>query len=135
MLYYVGINLYLRKGLEMEKSYNEAKKILKKYKQEEIIELIDNSDVEKRNKLINQVLKIDFDELKELYEKTFEDLYVDLEELHPIAGVNPDKLTIEELENYEKIGTEIIKNNKFAVATMAGGQGTRLRTSKSKRHI
>lgn len=131
MLYYVGINLYLRKGLEMEKSYNEAKKILKKYKQEEIIELIDNSDVEKRNKLINQVLKIDFDELKELYDKTFEDLYVDLEELHPISGVNPDKLTIEELENYEKIGTEIIKNNKFAVATMAGGQGTRLRTSKS----
>lgn len=114
---------------------NKAKEILKKYKQEHIIELIDKSDVIVKNKLINQVLNIDFEEIKELYDKTFEDLYVDLEELQPIVGVNPDRLTMEELENYEKIGTDIIKNNKFAVATMAGGQGTRLRTSKCKGYI
>lgn len=110
---------------------NKTIEILKEYKQEHIIELINKSDIETKNKIINQVLNIDFEELKELYDKTFEDLYVDLEEMHPIAGVNPDRLTDKELENYEKIGTDIIKNNKFAVATMAGGQGTRLRTSKS----
>lgn len=108
-----------------------AKEILKEYKQEHIIELIDRLDIETKNKIINQVINIDFEELKELYDKTFESLYVDLEELLPIAGVNPERLTSEVLENYIKVGTDIIKNNKFAVATMAGGQGTRLRTSKS----
>ena len=64
---------------------NKAKEILKKYKQDHIIELINKSNVNTKNKLINQVLNIDFEELKELYDKTFEDLYVDLEELHPIV--------------------------------------------------
>ncbi len=114
----------------MEKNYNKAIEILKKYHQEHIIEYIDKADTELKNELIKQVLEIDFDELKELYEKTFEELYVDLEELSPISGVNPDKLSKKELEDYEKIGASIIKNNKFAVATMAGGQGTRLRISK-----
>jgi len=108
-----------------------AKEILKEYKQEHIIKIIDKSDIETKNKIINQVINIDFEELKELYDKTFESLYVDLEELLPIAGVNPERLTNEVLENYIKVGTDIIKSNKFAVATMAGGQGTRLRTSKS----
>jgi len=109
---------------------DKAKKILKEYKQEHIIKVIDKSDEIRKNKLINQVLNIDFEELKELYEKTFENIYVDLEELHPITGVNPDRLSNEELESYKKVGIDIIKSNKFAVATMAGGQGTRLRSSK-----
>jgi len=114
---------------------NKAKEILKQYKQEHIIEVINKSNMIIKDKLINQVLNIDFEELKELYEKTFENIYVDLEELQPIAGVNPDKLTKKELDNYEKIGSDIIRNNKFAVATMAGGQGTRLRTSNCKRYF
>ena len=115
--------------------YNKAVEILKKYKQEHIIKFIDESSKATREKLINQVLNIDFDELKELYEKVFEDLYVDLEELKPITGINPEKLSKKEIKNYENIGTQIIKDNKFAVATMAGGQGTRLRTFKGKRNI
>ncbi len=112
-------------------NYNKAKNILKEYKQDKIIEYMENANLEEKAKISNQVLRIDFEELKELYEKTFEDIYVDLEELHPISGINPDRLSKEELEKYEKIGAEILKSNKFAVATMAGGQGTRLRTSKS----
>lgn len=114
----------------MENKYNKAKDILKRYKQEHILKYLDNLDEERKKRLISQILKIDFEELKELYEKTFDNLYVDLEELEPISGVNPDRLSKEELEKYEKIGTEIIKNNKFAVCTMAGGQGTRLRISR-----
>ena len=100
-------------------NYNKVIEILKKYNQEHIIKLIDKSNPENKSKLINQVLNIDFEELKELYEKTFEELYIDLEELHPITGVKPEKLSKEELDSYQKVGEELIKKNKFAVATMA----------------
>ena len=107
--------------------YDKAKKILNKYNQKHIIKFLKSPDGNINIELVKQVLSIDFEELKDLYNKTFESLYVDLEELQPIAGVNPNKLSVEELEKYENTGIEIIKNNKFAVATMAGGQGTRLR--------
>ena len=119
----------------MKNKYEKAIEILEKYKQQHVIKFIENTSIEIKNELINQVLRINFEELKDLYQKTFEEIYVDLEELHPIAGVNPDRLKRDELENYEKIGTDIIRGNKLAVATMAGGQGTRLRTSKCKRDI
>lgn len=108
-------------------NYEKAKSLLKKYNQQQIIAIADKMSEEKKEMLAEQVLKIDFEELKELYNKTFEDLYVDLEELQPIAGINPNKISKEKLKEYEAVGEELIKNNKFAVATMAGGQGTRLR--------
>ena len=86
-------------------------------------------DEDKKQKLANQVLQIDFEEIEQLYKKTFEDLYVDLEELQPITAVNPNKLSGQEIKHLQNKGAEIIKNNKFAIATMAGGQGTRLRSS------
>lgn len=71
-------------------NYENAKKILEKYNQQQIISIADKMPQEKQEMLAEQVLKIDFEELKELYEKTFEDIYVDLEQLEPIRGVNPD---------------------------------------------
>ena len=110
----------------MDSNYDKAVEILKKYNQQHIIPFIYKSNFETREKLINQILRIDFEELKFLYEKTFDSLYVDLEELNPVTGINPCKLKEEELKRYIEIGTNIIKSGKFAVATMAGGQGTRL---------
>lgn len=107
-------------------NYEKAKEILKKYNQEHVIKQINRLSGEKREALINEILSIDFEELKELYNKTFEPLYVDLEEIQPIKAINPKKIKTEELSEYEKKGTEIIKANKFATITMAGGQGTRL---------
>lgn len=112
--------------------YEKTKEILKKYNQNHVIRFLEGSNDEIKNKLEEQILKIDFEELKELYDKSFEDIYVDLEELHPIVGLNPNKLLQEKLNEIESIGIEIIKNNKFAVSTMAGGQGTRLEHSGPK---
>ena len=116
----------------MVNNYQEVKEILKKYKQNHVLRFLEGANDEIKNKLIEQILKIDFEELKELYEKTFEEIYVDLEEMQPIAGINPDRLPGKKLRELEDIGIEIIKNNKFALATMAGGQGTRLGHCKPK---
>lgn len=107
----------------MGDKYNDAKEILRKYNQKHVIPFLNFPDGKINDNIVDQVLKIDFEELKELYNKTFEDLYVDLEQLQPIAGVNPDRLTNEELQKYEEVGANIIKNNKFAVGTMAGRTG------------
>ena len=104
----------------MGDKYNDAKEILRKYNQKHVITFLNFPDGKINDNIVDQVLKIDFEELKELYNKTFEDLYVDLEQLQPIAGVNPDRLTNKELQKYEEVGANIIKNNKFAVGTMAG---------------
>ena len=116
----------------MINKYEKVKEILQKYNQNHVIQFLETSNGQIRNNLIEQILKIDFEELKELYDKVFEEIYVDLEELQPIAGLNPNKLSKEQLKEIEKIGIEIVKNNKFAVATMAGGQGTRLGHPKPK---
>ena len=116
----------------MINKYEKAKKILQKYNQNHVISFLETSNDEIKSKLTEQILKIDFEELKELYNKSFEDIYVDLEELQPITGLNPNKLPAEKLKELEKVGIEIVKNNKFAVATMAGGQGTRLGHPKPK---
>lgn len=107
---------------------NKAKEILKQNKQEHIIKFMDKLDLEDRNKLIDQVLNIDFDELKELYNETLRKPCVNLPDIKPIKPIKPNELAKEEKEKFEKIGDDVIKSNKFAVVTMAGGQGTRLRT-------
>ena len=45
-----------------------------------------------------------------------------------IPYYDKEKLTKEQLATYRKIGEETIKEKKYAVVTMAGGQGTSLRT-------
>jgi len=114
-------------GIKMN-NYDKANEILKQYKQEHIIEFIDKSSSKVKDKLINQVLNIDFEELKGLYEKTFDDIYVDLEELEPIKAVNPKNIPTEEIDELKKIGKDIIRRNKFAVATMAGRTRNKTRT-------
>lgn len=107
---------------------NKAKEILKQYNQDHIIRFMDKLDSDTRNKLINQVLNIDFDELRELYNETLRKTYINLPNIKPIKPIKSNELTKEEKEKFEKIGIDVIKSNKFAVVTMAGGQGTRLRT-------
>ena len=91
----------------MENKEQKAKEILKKYNQEHIIKWIDKQEEVVKQKIINQVLQIDLNELEELYKKVK-------------RGVVK--------KDYIQIGNNILKNNKLAVVTMAGGQGTRLRT-------
>ncbi len=112
-----------------------AKDILIKYKQDQIAEFMDNLSDLKKEELANQILKIDFEEMENLYKKTQEDIYTDLEEILPITAVNPDKLSKEKKQKYIDIGEDLIRNNKYALVTMAGGQGTRLRTQQTKRKI
>ena len=99
---------------------------LKKYDQENILELMSKLDNTQKQDLIEQVLKIDFDEMKKLYEDTKKEQETDKGQITPIDYVDKEKMSEQEKKELQEIGEQLIKNDQYAVVTMAGGQGTRL---------
>ena len=88
--------------------------------------MLEKMDSEHRKNLENQILEINLKEVNNLYKELKNGYKEEINSIEPLSYVEKCKLTEEEKNDYENIGIEIIKNNKFAVITMAGGQGTRL---------
>ena len=110
----------------MDEKLEKIKKTLKKYGQEHLLQKYDQMDEKTREELLEQIENIDFDLMKDLYEKATKPVDLEQVTIEPIEHVDKSKLTATEREMYEKKGIEAIKYNKLAVVTMAGGQGTRL---------
>ncbi len=119
----------------MDNRYNEAKKILEKVNQTHLLLQYEKLDSEKKEYLLNQIINIDFNQINKLYEQTKTKIELGKDKIEPIAYIEKEKLTKEEKEKYFNIGVDEIKKGKLAVVTMAGGQGTRLRTYRTKRNI
>ena len=105
----------------MNEKLKKAQELVKKYNQEHLLKFYDEMSDEKKEALLDQILSIDFDLMNQLYDKVivppdFEDV-----EIEPIDYVDKSKLTAAETKAYEEKGIEAIKDNKFAVVTMAGG--------------
>ena len=106
----------------MMENFEQTKKILKYQKQEQILEY----PIKNKEEFANEVLKINFEQLNKLYDKAIKNEKVENSKIEPIPYIEKDKLSEEEKEHYKKIGENIIRNNEYAVVTMAGGQGSRL---------
>lgn len=96
---------------------------LKKYNQTHLLKFYDTLSRNEKENLINQINTIDFDLIDTLYKKTkfktSENFFIE-----SIDSI--DKISLKDKEKYISLGNNIIKNNRYAVVTMAGGQGTRL---------
>ena len=110
----------------MENKYIQAKEILKKYGQEQLLINYDKFSDKDKEKLLNQILNIDFELVLSLYEKTKEQVNFGESKIEPIEYTDKEKISNKEYEEYYNLGKNIIQNNQYAVVTMAGGQGTRL---------
>ena len=99
---------------------------LKKHNQDKIIIEVEKMDNQYQEKIIKQINAIDFEEVEKLYNLTKQDHVVKNGKIEPINYIDLEKISKEEKENSKKIGEKIIKDNQYAVVTMAGGQGTRL---------
>jgi len=124
MLYTVG-EFYDKGGIYLENKLEQAKKIIEKYEQNHLLNFYSKLNNEKKEELINQILEIDFELLNNLY-KNINNVKNSRDEITPIPYTDKAKINEQDLEKYKNKGIEEIKNNKYAVVTMAGGQGTRL---------
>ena len=110
----------------MVEKYQAALNCLKKYNQEHILKNYEKLSNEEKSKLLDQILTINFEQIKELYEITQQNISFAQDRIEPIDYVDKYALSEEELRRYQELGENEIKQGKYAVVTMAGGQGTRL---------
>ena len=104
----------------------EAIELLKKYNQNHIVNLLNKLDEVKKQELLNQIDRIDFQQIMELYDNTKKEIEIKENKIEAISYLDKAKLLKEQKEKFDKLGEDIIRSGKYAVVTMAGGQGTRL---------
>ena len=100
--------------------------LLKKYNQEHIIKFMDTLNDQEREALENQILEIDFQQLSELYDNSKRKIEIKENKIEEIKYIDKQKMGNSKKEHLENLAKSIISTGKYAVVTMAGGQGTRL---------
>lgn len=100
--------------------------ILKEYGQEHIIKFLENLNPQEKEELENQILKIDFHQLTELYENAKKPVEIKENKIEKIDYIDKQKMNIIQREELADLGGSIVSSGKYAVVTMAGGQGSRL---------
>ena len=109
-----------------EIEYNAALNKLKRYNQEQLLDRYDSLTEERKEAILNQIKNIDFEQINELYNSRDKKVEKDENKITNIGYVDKSKLSKEEYDKYYKLGKKAIEDGKYAVVTMAGGQGTRL---------
>lgn len=110
----------------MEEKLLQAKQLVQKFHQEQLLANFDRLSQEKQTQLLDEILAINFEQVNNLFQQTKEKPHFENDKIEPIPYVTKANLPKEEYEKYEQLGVEAIKQGKLAVVTMAGGQGTRL---------
>lgn len=109
----------------MNSKLKTVNKILKKYKQEHLLQFYNEiDDEEKKENLLDEILNLDFLKMQTLYKNSM--INNTNYKVTPIKHIEKNKISESELKEFAKIGEKQIIENSFAVVTMAGGQGTRL---------
>ncbi len=99
--------------------------ILIKNNQTKVLKLLNNVTEEQKKQLANELLKVDFKQVNRLYiNKDKKNKKEDI--IEPIKFVDKNKLNSKQKSELEKLGEKVLRQNQYAVITMAGGQGTRL---------
>jgi len=107
----------------MEEKLEKVKEILVKENQEQLLKY---PMIQEKEELLDSILDINFEQLNGLYQKAIEKEEKTDTAIKPISYIEKASLPKQEKEMYTQLGEKIIREGKYAVITMAGGQGTRL---------
>ena len=103
----------------------QAKNLLKDNNQLKVLKIFENIDTNKKEQFAKEILKVDFDMVNRLY-KNKDEKYKKEYKIEPIKYIDKNKLNSKQMQEIEKLGEKVLRQNQYAVVTMAGGQGTRL---------
>lgn len=104
----------------------EIEEVLKIHNQDHIIKLLNKLEGEEKDRLIEQIKNIDFEQIMELYDNTKKEMDIKENKIEAISYLDKAKLTKEQKDRFDLLGEQVIRSGNYAVVTMAGGQGTRL---------
>ena len=110
----------------MEKNIDKIKKKLKKYNQEHLLGFYNNLNSSEKKFLLKQLNNTDFKGIYSLF-NSLKDFSIPTDEIiEPLDYYIKEDFTEEEKNYLSEIGERVLKQNTYAIVTMAGGQGTRL---------
>lgn len=104
--------------------------MLKCYNQEQLLNFYKEISFIKKIKLINDIKKIDFKFMNELYKNSFFDEEIDINKISNLKCI--DSSNYKNNKDYNKIGKKVVKNNEYAVVIMAGGNASRMNVNVPK---
>lgn len=110
----------------MDEKLSTVKQILIKYHQEHLLKFYSELTEEQKVGLLNQILKINFEEILSLYTKSKSEVLNSTEEIEPLPYCDKSTLSNIEISKLETKGIKAIKSGVIGVITLAGGQGSRL---------
>ena len=111
----------------MNEKLKSVEQTLKKYGQEHLLAQYHRiTDKKEAEAYLNSLLTINYQQVKDLFDKCEEKPAFTDSSIEPIEYVDKAALSEKDKEKYAKIGAKAISDGKLAVVTMAGGQGTRL---------
>lgn len=109
--------------------YNQAKELLEKYQQTQLLKYYDELEEAQKKSLLKQISEIDFELLKQIEgesEESEKGVITPLDDAVSIKDIEENK------EKYTNIGVKAIQEGKVAALLLAGGMGTRLGSDKPK---
>lgn len=107
-------------------TYNEMKNKVEQYNQGQILANYDRINDKTKSILEEQIGRINFDQVQDLIKTISQEVSFENDIIEPISYIDKSSLSEEEYNKYLSIGEKAIKEGKYSVVTMAGGQGTRL---------
>jgi UDP-N-acetylglucosamine/UDP-N-acetylgalactosamine diphosphorylase len=114
--------------MNIDVKFQKAQLILNKFDQTHLLKFYDKLSIEDKNRLLDQILNIDFELMASLYKNTTKgNSYESIKDnITPIKSCAWESLSIEEKNNLHTLGMRLLASGKVAAVTVAGGQGTRL---------
>ena len=110
----------------MEDNFDIIQEKLRKFNQEHLLMFYNEISDSEKESLLKQLNNINFEKINNLY-STLKGFSIPTDEIiEPLDYYIKDDFSENEKQKYINIGEEILKQNTYALVTMAGGQGTRL---------
>ena len=110
----------------MKFDFDNIQQKLKKYNQEHLLKFYDELNDSEKQYLLNQLNTINYAKVNHLYNSLKNFSIPTNETIEPLDYYIKNNFTENEKSFFIDIGENILKQNTYAVLTMAGGQGTRL---------